>query len=60
MKIQITLNADDTASARVVHKAFQSRTHGTKSGGHRYERRKVREHLRSSDIGAENAVELTE
>jgi hypothetical protein len=60
MKLQITLHVGDAASARVVHKAFQSRTHATKSGGHRYERRKVREHLRASDMGAEDILELTE
>jgi len=60
MRVQISLNSADTLASRSAHRAFQSRTHGTKSEGHRYERRKVREYLRHSDVGAEDLPDWSE
>jgi hypothetical protein len=60
MKVQFTRSSADTLSSRAAHRAFQSHTHGTKSEGHRYERRKVREYLRHSDVGAEDFLNWSE
>lgn len=56
MKTYHTLRAGDAASAQVIHKAIQNRSHGSKVSSHRYERRKVRADLRHWELFSEEST----
>jgi hypothetical protein len=45
------------ASGRTILKAMRHHSHGTKSGEHRYERRKVREYLLYAEVADEAAFD---
>ncbi len=46
MKLHIELSPNDSSASTAIHRAVQGRFEASKTHGHRYERRKVREFLR--------------
>ena len=57
MRIHQSIQAGDAASGRAIQKAVRHHSHGTKSGEHRYERRKVREYLRHAEAADETVFD---
>ncbi|MBC8097029.1 MAG: hypothetical protein H7Y43_14580 [Akkermansiaceae bacterium] len=56
MKFLLNIQSGGSAAARSIHKAAYGRTQHSKPGAHRYERRKIREHLKHADSFEDNFI----